>query len=146
MQTDGRIVYNVLAHTQGDMSRDMCRGSSLYWSSVLVRVFSANSSDKLNLRQLGVDTTIGYSQELSRLSEEDLDLDVVFWIDAGYVCDHSPLPLPFRTYCSILTVDLVVHFDVLQDWKQTRPTDARGRSLEILMACCSRLRHRLVFL
>ena len=29
VQTDGRIVYNVAAHTQGDMSRDMCRGSSL---------------------------------------------------------------------------------------------------------------------
>ena len=78
MQTDGRIVYNVAAHTQGDMSRDTCRGSSLYWSSVLVRVFSANSSDKLNTRQPGVDTTIGYSQELSRLSEEDLESDVSF--------------------------------------------------------------------
>ena len=60
MQTDGRIVHNVAAHTQGDMSRDMCRGSSLYWSTVFVRIFSANSSDKLNLRQLDVDTTIGY--------------------------------------------------------------------------------------
>ena len=68
MQTDGRIVYNVAAHTQGDMSR----------SAVLVRIFSANSSGKLNLRQPGVDTTIGYSQELSRLSEEDLESDVVF--------------------------------------------------------------------
>ena len=74
MQTDGRIVYNVAAHTQGDMSRDMCRGSSLDWSSVLVRVFSANSSDKLNLRQPGVDTIIEYSQELSRLSEEDVGI------------------------------------------------------------------------
>ena len=71
-------MYNVPAHTQGDMSRDMCRGSSLYWGSVLVRVFSAKSSGKLNLRQPGVDTTIGYSQELSRLSEEDLESDVVF--------------------------------------------------------------------
>ena len=78
MQTDGRIVYNVAAHTQGDMSRDMCRGSSLYWSTVLVRIFSANSSGKLNLRQLGVDTTIGYFQELSRLSGRDLESDVVF--------------------------------------------------------------------
>ena len=68
------------------------------------------------MRQLGVDTTIWYSQELSRLSEEDLESDVVFWIDAGYVCDHSPLPVPFRTYCSILTIDLVVPFDVLQEW------------------------------
>ena len=68
VQTDGRIVYNVAAHTQGDMSR----------STVLVRIFSANSSGKLNLRQPGVDTTIGYSQELSRLSEEDLESDVVF--------------------------------------------------------------------
>ena len=97
-------MYNVAAHTQGDMSRDMCRGSSLYWSSVLVRVFSANSSDKLNLRQLGVDTTIEYSQELSRLSEEDLESDVVFWIDAGYVCDHSPLPVPFRTSIWLFTL------------------------------------------
>ena len=30
VQTDGRIVYNVPAHTQGDTSRDRCRGSSLY--------------------------------------------------------------------------------------------------------------------
>ena len=30
-----------------------------------------------------VDTIIEYSQELSHLSEEDLELDVVFWIDAG---------------------------------------------------------------
>ena len=81
--TDGRIVNNVAAHTQGDMSRDMSRGSSLFWSTVLVRIFSANSSGKLNLRQLGVDTTIGYSQELSRLSGGDMESDVVFWIDAG---------------------------------------------------------------
>ena len=73
VQTDGRIVYNVAAHTQGDMSR----------STVLVRIFSANSSGKLKLRQPGVDTTIRYSQELSRLSEEDLESDVVFYIDAG---------------------------------------------------------------
>ena len=33
--------------------------------------------------------------------------------DAGYVRDHSPLPVPFRTYCSILSFDLVGHFDVL---------------------------------
>ena len=98
-----------------------------------VGVFSANSSDKLGIRQPGVDATIGYSQELSRLSEEDLESDVVFWIDAGYVCAHSPLPVPFRRCSSILTIDLVVHFDVLQDWEQTRPTDARGRSLEILL-------------
>ena len=83
VQTDGRIVYNVPAHTQGDTSRVMCRGSSLYWSTVLVGVFFANSSDKLNMRQPGVDTIIEYSQELSRLSEEDLESDVVFWIDAG---------------------------------------------------------------
>ena len=35
------------------MSRDMCRGSSLCWSSVLVGVFFANSADKLNMRQPG---------------------------------------------------------------------------------------------
>ena len=68
VQTDGRIVYNVPAHTQGDTSRDMCRGSSLYWSSVLVGVFFADSSDKLNTRQPDVDTTMGYPQELSRKS------------------------------------------------------------------------------
>ena len=83
VQTDGRIVYNVPAHTQGDTSRDRCRGSSLYWSTVLVGVFFANSSDKLNMRQPDVDTINEYSQELSRLSEEDLESDVVFWIDAG---------------------------------------------------------------
>ena len=35
------------------------------------------------MRQPDVDTIIEYSQELSRLSEEDLESDVVFWIDAG---------------------------------------------------------------
>ena len=87
----------VLLLTLEYVSRDMCRGSTLYWSSVLVGVFCANSSDKLNTRQPGVDTTIGYPQELSRLSEEDLESDVVFWIGAGYVCAHSPLPVPFRS-------------------------------------------------
>ena len=33
--------------------------------------------------------------------------------DAGYVREHSPLPVPFRAYCSVLSFDLVVHFDVL---------------------------------
>ena len=61
----------------------MCRGSSLYWSTVLVGIFTANSSGKLDLRQLGLDTTIGYSQKLSRLSGGVLESDVVFWIDAG---------------------------------------------------------------
>ena len=31
----------------------MCRGSSLYWSGVLVGVFFVNSADKLNMLQLG---------------------------------------------------------------------------------------------
>ena len=53
VQTGGRIVYNVAAHTQGDVSRDMCRGSSLCWNSVLVGVFFANSADDLNMRQPG---------------------------------------------------------------------------------------------
>ena len=43
--------------TQGDMSRDMCRGSSLHWSGVLVGVFFANSADKLNMLQLGAHIT-----------------------------------------------------------------------------------------
>ena len=141
LESDFLYMFRNIVQTD---SQSSCSHSG--YDDTLVRIFSANSSGKLNLRQPGVDTTIGYSQELSRLSEEDLESDVVFWIDAGYVRDHSPFPVPFRTYCSILTIDLVVHFDVLQDWKQTRPTDARGRSLEILMACCSRLRHHLVFL
>ena len=35
------------------VSRDMCRGSSLYWSGVLVKVFFAKSTDKLNMSQPG---------------------------------------------------------------------------------------------
>ena len=65
MQTDGRIVYNVAAHTRGDMSRDMRRGSSLYWSIVLVAVFFANSADKLNMLQLGGHITTCSSSFLS---------------------------------------------------------------------------------
>ena len=57
-------------------------------SMSLTRLSSFPASGKLNLRQPGVDTTIRYSQELSRLSEEDLESDFVFWIDAGYACDH----------------------------------------------------------
>ena len=78
MQTGGRIVYNVAAHTQGDVSRDMCRGSYLCWNSVLVGVFFANSADELNMRQPGVDTTMGYPRELARLSGVELESDVVF--------------------------------------------------------------------
>ena len=61
----------------------MCRGSCLCWNSVLVGVFFANSADELNMRQPGVDTTMGYPRELSRLSGVELESDVVFRIDAG---------------------------------------------------------------
>ena len=41
----------VLLLTLEYVSRDMCRGSTLYWSGVLVGVFFANSSAKLNIPQ-----------------------------------------------------------------------------------------------
>ena len=43
----------VLLLTLEYVSRDMCRGSTLYWSGVLVGVFFVNSSAKLNIPQPG---------------------------------------------------------------------------------------------
>ena len=65
VQTGGRIAYSVAAQTQGDVPRDMCRGSSLCWNSVLVGVFFANSADELNMRQPGGHLTSCSSSFLS---------------------------------------------------------------------------------
>ena len=82
-------------------------------------------------------TIIWYARLVLCGLEEDLGSEVVFWFDEWFIA--------FGNHCLVfcyvhvlstsqLLSNLVVHFDVLQDWEQTRPTDARGRSLEILLA------------
>ena len=101
VQTDGRVVYNVAAHTQGDMSRDMCRGSSLYWKprgSVLVGVFLANSAEKLNMRQPGGHLTT-CSLRRSWLLEFGDDNDLLFTSNYG----QDDLDFLYSTFCCQLT-------------------------------------------
>ena len=105
--------------TTGCLSIEHVMKSSIFQVGPVDQISRLRGLGRLESRPcvmwLHVDTIIRYSQEVPRYSEEDLGSDVVFWFDAGHVRDHSPLPVPFRTYCSILTFDLVDHFDVLQD-------------------------------